>query len=82
MADRLRLRVPGLAALMDAAEAGVLAHMHFPAVHPARPHGANPVERLDGEIEAEAADRGASTIVRLPAAIEAEVNAAEVNAAG
>ena len=51
VADQLRPKVPKLAALMDAAEADVLAYMHFPAAHRAKLHSTNPIERLNGEIK-------------------------------
>jgi putative transposase len=40
-----------LAALMDDAEADVLAYMNFPAQHRAKIHSTNPLERLNGEIK-------------------------------
>jgi putative transposase len=43
--------VPKLAALMDEAEADVLAYMGFPAQHRAKIHFTNPIERLNGEIK-------------------------------
>jgi transposase-like protein len=46
-----RPRVPKLAALMDDAEADVLAYMGFPAQHRAKLHSTNPLERLNGEIK-------------------------------
>ena len=39
------------AALMDDAEADVLAYMGFPAQHRAKLHSTNPLERLNGEIK-------------------------------
>lgn len=51
VADQARPRVPKLAALMDDAEADVLAYMNFPAQHRAKPHSTNPIERLNGEIK-------------------------------
>ena len=51
VADQLRPRVSKLAALMDNAEADVLAHMDFPAQHRAKIHSTNPLERLNGEIK-------------------------------
>ena len=44
-------RVPNLAALMDDAEADVLAYMGFPVQHRAKLHSTNPLERLNGEIK-------------------------------
>ena len=49
--DQARPRVPKLAALMDQAEADVLAYMGFPAQHRAKLHSTNPLERLNGEIK-------------------------------
>jgi transposase-like protein len=51
VADQMRPRVPKLAALLDNAEADVLAHMGFPAQHRAKIHATNPIERLNGEIK-------------------------------
>jgi putative transposase len=51
VADQVRPRVPRLAALMDDAEADVLAYMGFPAQHRAKIHSTNPIERLNGEIK-------------------------------
>ena len=51
VADQLRPRVPKLAALMDDAEADVLAFMTFPKEHRAKIHSTNPLERLNGEIK-------------------------------
>ena len=51
VADQARPRVPKLAALMDDAEANVLAYMNFPAQHRAKLHSTNPIERLNGEIK-------------------------------
>jgi putative transposase len=46
-----RPRVPKLAALMEEAEADVLAYMQFPAQHRTKIHSTNPLERLNGEIK-------------------------------
>ena len=51
VADQARARVPKLAALMDEAEADVLAYMNFPVQHRAKLHSTNPLERLNGEIK-------------------------------
>jgi putative transposase len=51
VADQLRPKVPKLAALMDQAEADVLAFMTFPKDHRAKVHSINPLERLNGEIK-------------------------------
>ena len=51
VADQLRSRVPKLAALMDTAEADVLAFMTFPKEHRAKIHSTNPLERVNCEIK-------------------------------
>jgi len=51
VADQARPRLPKLAALMDEAEADVLAYMNFPVQHRAKLHSTNPLERLNGEIK-------------------------------
>jgi hypothetical protein len=51
VADQARPRVAKLAALMDDAEADVLAYIGFPAQHRAKIHSTNPLERLNGEIK-------------------------------
>jgi putative transposase len=51
VADQLRPKVRKLAALMDEAEADVLAFMTFPKDHRAKIHSINPLERLNGEIK-------------------------------
>jgi transposase-like protein len=51
VADELRPRVPKLAALLDEAEADVLAYMGFPGQHRAKIHSTNPIERLNSEIK-------------------------------
>jgi transposase-like protein len=51
VADQLRPKVAKLAALMDEAEADVLAYMSFPPQHRAKLHSTNPIERLIGEIK-------------------------------
>lgn len=51
VADQLRPRVPKLAALMNNAEADVLAFMSFPREHRAKLHSTNPIERLNAEIK-------------------------------
>jgi putative transposase len=49
VADQARPRLPKPAALMDEAEADVLAYMSFPSQHRAKLHSTNPLERLNGE---------------------------------
>jgi len=51
VADQLRPKVAKLAALMDKAEADVLAFMSFPKDHRPKIHSTNPLERLNGEIK-------------------------------
>jgi putative transposase len=51
VADPLRGKLPKLAALMDEAEADVLAFMSFPKDHRPKIHSINPLERLNGEIK-------------------------------
>jgi transposase-like protein len=51
VADQLRPKVAKLAALMDQAEADVLAFMSFPKDHRPKIHSTNPLERLNGEIK-------------------------------
>ena len=51
VADQLRPKCPKLAALMDEAEADVLAFMSFPKAHRPKIHCTNPLERLNGEIK-------------------------------
>ena len=51
VADQLRPRFPKLAALMDDAEADVLAYKTFPAAHWPKLHSTNPIERLNTEVK-------------------------------
>ncbi len=51
VADQARPRLPKLAALMDEAEADVLAYMDFPVQHRGKLHSTNPLERLNSEIK-------------------------------
>lgn len=51
VADQLRVKFPKLSALMDGAEADVLAYMSFPKAHRTQIHTTNPLERLNAEIE-------------------------------
>jgi putative transposase len=51
VSDQIRSKVPKLAAIMDEAEADVLAYMTFPREHRAKLHSTNPIERLNGEIK-------------------------------
>jgi len=51
VADQVRPKLPKLAALLDDAEADVLAFMSFPKDHRPKIHSTNPIERLNGEIK-------------------------------
>src|SRR5262245_46519717 len=51
VADQLRPKLAKLAALMDEAEADVLAFMSFPKDHRPKINSTNPLERLNGEIK-------------------------------
>ena len=51
VADQLRPTLPKLAALIDDAEADVLADMAFPAQHRAKLHSVNPLEGRNGAIK-------------------------------
>jgi transposase-like protein len=51
VADQVRPKLPKLAALLDEAEADVLAYMSFPKEHRAKIHSTNPLERVNGEIK-------------------------------
>jgi putative transposase len=51
VADQLRPTVPKLAALMDDAEADVLAYTAFPKEHWAKIYSTNGLERLNGEVK-------------------------------
>ena len=68
VADQARPRVPKLAALMDDAEADMLAYMGFPVQHRAKLHSTNPLEHLNGEIK-RAARSSASSPTRPPSLV-------------
>ncbi len=78
VADQIRPKVPKLAAIMDDAEADVLAYMTFPKEHRAKLHSTNPIERLNGEIKRRTEVAGIfpndDAIVRLAGAILLEQN--------
>lgn len=78
VADQLRARWPKLATLMDASEADVPAHMSFPAQHRTKPHGTNPLERLNKGVKRRADVVGIfpneAVIVRLIGAVLFERN--------
>lgn len=73
VADAIRTRLGKLAALMNDAEADVLAYMDFPSQHRAKIHCANPLERLNGEIKRRSEVVGTSpneaAVVRLVSAL-------------
>jgi transposase-like protein len=78
VADQLRPKLPRLAALLDEAEADVLAYMTFPASHRTKLHSTNPLERVNGEIKRRTEVVGIfpneASIVRLIGAILLEQN--------
>lgn len=78
VADQLRQRFGKLAALMDDAEADVIAFMAFPRAHWPKIHSTNPIERLNREVKRRADVVGIfpneASIRRLVGAILLEQN--------
>jgi putative transposase len=78
VADQARPRISKLAALMDDAEADVLAYMGFPPQHRSKIHSTNPLERLNGEIKRRSDVVGIfpneAAVVRLVGALLLEQN--------
>ncbi len=78
VADQLRQRIPKLAAMMDDAEADVIAFMAFPKSHWPKLHSTNPIERLNKEVKRRADVVGIfpneASITRLVGAILLEQN--------
>jgi putative transposase len=78
VADQLRERFPKIGALIDEAEADVLAHMSFPKAHRLQIHSTNPLERLNAEVKRRTDVVGIfpneAAIVRLVGALLLEQN--------
>ena len=78
VADQLREKFPKLAAMLDEAEADVLAFMHFPKAHRTQIASTNPLERVNAEIKRRTDVVGIfpndAAIVRLVGALLLEQN--------
>ena len=78
VADQIRTKVPKLAAIMDDAEADVLANMTLPKEHPAKQDSTHPIGRLNGAIRRRIEVIGIfpndGAIIRLVGAILLEQN--------
>ena len=78
VANQLKPKLPKLSALMNDAEADVLAYMTFPKEHRVKLHSTNPIERLNGEIKRRTEVVGIfpneDAIIRLIGAILLEQN--------
>jgi transposase-like protein len=78
VADQLKPKLPKLSALMNNAEADVLAYMTFPKEHRVKLHSTNPIERVNGEIKRRTEVVGIfpneDAIIRLIGAILLEQN--------